>query len=328
MGGDWYAPASTPEKVFRSTPRVGDDDTLRQGVRDRRHPTAADDLALDLDDVLGALRERLALGELLAADQGVDVNTPQQASGGAKASDGLLDSIGALFGSGGSSGNGGGSSAKGGETVGSDRTSASPGSANGAEAKASDETLKPVVNEGYQTYTIDYASKTADGRTTSTMGSISIDNALGRDDVRGFHGSTVTVGLITIGNGRRMPGDESTGPVQASAGLAINNPYDNRGNGGGADNNRDQAAGGLGQIDPRSDVQHIGDGDGAGTDGSDNGVNHRLEGLASGSSFARRDQGDGGNADNRGGNSASPKDGAVIRKPIGAGQRQVQVITQ
>ena len=131
--------------------------------------------------------------------------------------------------------------------------------------------------------------------------------------------------------GLNLPGGRNTRPGagKAASGLAVNNPYDSRNNGGGSGNNSEQATGGIGQLDPGSRLQHIQDGDGAGTDAGENGNSHTFDGLAAGSNLARKDQGDGGSADSRGGGSASTLNGgALIRKPTGAGQRLVQAIGQ
>ena len=89
-------------------------------------------------------------------------------------------------------------------------------------------------------------------------------------------GELTTVGPITITKSQNMPGDDSTGPVDTRSGLAINNPYSAHNNGGGTDNNVDQAGAGTGDIAPYS-------------------------------SYAQRENGDGSNSDDRGGgNSSTP----------------------
>ena len=54
-------------------------------------------------------------------------------------------------------------------------------------------------------------------------------------------GSMSIVGQIVIANSKKMPGDDSIARVDASAGIALNNPYSAHINGGGTNHGVDQA---------------------------------------------------------------------------------------
>jgi len=116
-------------------------------------------------------------------------------------------------------------------------------------------------------------------------------------------GSMSIVGPITITKSKQMPGDDSTGPVDGRDGLAINNPYSAHNNGGGTDNNVDQAGAATGDIAPNSSYAQRENGDGS----NDAGENHTTSSgvLAPNTSLTKKDQGVGGNGDKRGGGNSS-----------------------
>ena len=116
------------------------------------------------------------------------------------------------------------------------------------------------------------------------------------------------------GSSKKMPGDDSTSPVDSSSSLALNNPFTARANGGGTDNNAEGAQGPTGDLAPGSAMNRKNYGDGGGDAGENNGID-RSGALAANSSVARKDQGDGGSADSRGGGGGA--------NPVSAGARVV-----
>jgi hypothetical protein len=246
--------------------------------------------AADADNFLAGQEDANVAALRDAAAQGPSVNLPSQSSDAQEQADGLLDSIVKFFTGGSSEAN-----AKSGET----RAPANATNANG-EAKgqsgASADQHTVVTSENLKGQYTD-----SSGRAIMTEGYMMRDAFTG--EITG--GSMSIVGPITITKSKNMPSDDSTGPVDARAELAINNPFMARNKGGGTDNNVDQAGAGTGDVAPNSSYAQKENGDGS----NDAGENHTTSSgaLASSSSLARKDQGDGGNADNRGGgNSSTP----------------------
>ena len=227
------------------------------------------------------------------AAQGPSVNLPSQSSAAQEQADGLLDSIVNFF-------SGGGSSApadvKGNEAGARTAARATTTTANGegrGQGKAERQTSRVVSVES-----LGGSYMTNDGRTVVTSGFVMTDVFTGT-----VSGELTTVGPLTITKSKKMAGDDSPGPVDAGLGLAINNPHSAHNNGGGTDNNVDQARAGTGDIAPNSSYAQRENGDGS----NDAGENHATSSsaLAANSALAKKNQGDGGNSDDLGGGNSS-----------------------
>ena len=228
------------------------------------------------------------------AAQGPSVNLPSQSSAAQEQADGLLNGIVIFFAGGGSSAP---TDVKGNEAGARTAARATTPNANGegkGQGGASADQHTVVTSEN-----LNGQYKDSSGGAIMTEGYMLRDAFTG--EITG--GSMSIVGPITITKSKKMPGDDSTGPVDARDGLAINNPFSARNNGGGTDNNVDQAGAGAGDIAPNSSYAQKENGDGS----NDAGENYTASSgaLAPSSSLTKKNQGDGGNADNCGGGNSS-----------------------
>ena len=219
-------------------------------------------------------------------------NIPQHAGAAETASDGLLDSIISFFGGGETADPKSGESGKNGSK--SSGTKPSANGENKSHDKGENQPTGVVRGESWNS-----TGKDKNGNVIGSSGWANYDVFSGS-----FRGSSMDVGPITISPGKKMPGDDSTGPVDVNAGLAIGSGFSKRNQGGGSDNNVEPAGASTGELASNTSFAKKDNGDGTNDAGENNLTSSGA--LADNSSLAKKDQGDGGNSDDRsGGNSAS-----------------------
>jgi hypothetical protein len=241
-----------------------------------------------------AAQENADVAALLdSAAQGPNVNVPTQSSAPQEQADGLLNSIISFFGGGSSDSAAKTSpSAKSGETGAPANTTNTNGEGQG-QSKATKEQHTVVDSEDMSS-----TSKDSAGNPYVTGGYIMHDVISGKT----IGGSMVVIGPITVTKSKKTPNDADTStPVNSSTSLSLNNPFSAHNQGGGTDNNVDQAGLGSGDIAVNSSYAQKDNGDGT----NDAGENHTTSSdtLTSNSSLAKKNQGDGG--DDRGARSAA-----------------------
>lgn len=231
-----------------------------------------------------AAQENADVAALLnSAAQGPNLNVPSQSGAAQEQSDGLIDGIVNFF-TGGSSGP---AEPKGNESNARTGARATSTNANGeskGQSKAEADQHTVVDSEDMSSTFKDSA-----GNRYVTGGYIMHDVISGKT----IGGSMVFVGPITVTKSKNTPNDADTStPVNSSTSLALNNPFSAHNQGGGTDNNVEQAGMGSGDIAANSSYAQKDNGDGI----NDAGENHTTSSdtLTSNSSLAKKNQGDGG----------------------------------